>query len=149
MDAKDIELVAKITKEQEDWKKSIKAVEAQVLVLLTTINKAAMMCDRWWLDLAKQQCLSGLSAAINAISVPITEKNLTDLKNYLAQAEAAKVAQASQEAINNALEPQVTVIESTEPIEPSGDESAATEAIAESVEVESVETVVSDAVSPE
>lgn len=137
MDAKDIELVAKITKEQEDWKKSIKSVETQVLVLLTTINKAATMCDRWWLDLAKQQALSGLSAAINAISVPLTEKNLAELKNHMEQQRIAKELADSQPK----------VVESNN--EPSGVESEATEAAAESSESETVAAVASDSVSPE
>ncbi len=81
MDAKDIELVAQVTKEQEQWKATIYQSEKQVMRLLTALAKGLSIVDPWWLDVAKQQLLLGMAAATKAVSVPLTEKNLTAIKD--------------------------------------------------------------------
>lgn len=84
MDISDIQLVAEITKEQEKWKAAIKKVEAQILIMLASLRKARVH-NSFWIDLAKQQLLSGINSAVSSIDVQLDAKNLELLKQAYSQ----------------------------------------------------------------
>lgn len=94
MDNNDIELVTKITKEQETLRVATKKVEAQILGMLEMIKKASIH-DAWWLDTARRNLLTGLSAARSAIYVPINEQTLALIKK--SQAPQSSQSEAAQE----------------------------------------------------
>lgn len=111
MDAKDIELVAQITKEQQQWKETIKKTESQLMMMLIAMGKTLSIVDSWWLDTAKQHLLVGLSAATSAASVALNEKNINAVKQSLQarEAAAASAAAETQAVCNPPVDPQSPV----------------------------------------
>ena len=96
MDIKDIELVTKITQEQEQLRAIIKKTEGQLLALLAAVSKASII-NGWWLELAKQNLLTGINCAISAVSVPITSERLELIKkSQEQQTQSAPTAPAEQ-----------------------------------------------------
>lgn len=87
----DLELVAQITKEQEHLKSAVKKIEAALRTVIANFHNATII-DRWWLNLAKQQLLSGVNSLTSALSVPMNEQNLSAIKKILAD----QAAQSSQ-----------------------------------------------------